>query len=204
MPTPLMTGRSTLAFLVVVALVVALLLQVRRPVHATQAGSHPAAVAEAGEGIPASIRHEHAEIQAELERATKAPGRVGASARALRAVLQPHFEREEQVALPPLGLLEPLSRGENPEDMHAILPLTDSLRAELPQMLAEHVQIRSAVERLGKDARAVGNARVERLAGQLAHHARSEEEILYPSAVLVGEVVRSRLQAGSTSFRSPR
>lgn len=31
------------------------------------------------------------------------------------------------------------------------------------------------------------------LAAELARHARSEEEVLYPAAVLVGELVRGRL-----------
>ena len=55
--------------------------------------------------IPESMRIEHGEIHAALERATGVPGRVGEAARALAAVLHPHFEREEEIALPPLGLL---------------------------------------------------------------------------------------------------
>ena len=144
--------------------------------------------------IPASIRAEHEEIHAELEAATKAPGRVGAAARELAAVLHPHFVREEQIALRPLALLAPLSRGEASPAMRAVLPMTDSLRAELPRMLEEHVAIRAATMRMGEAARAEGNAAVARLAEKLALHARSEEEVLYPAAVLVGDLVRARVQ----------
>ena len=146
-------------------------------------------------GIPESMRVEHAEIHAELERATKAAGGVGAAARELAAVLHPHFMREEQIALPPLGLLAPLSRGEYTEGMRAVLPLTDSLRAELPRMLKEHEAIRAATVRLGEVARTAGNAPVAELAEKLQIHARSEEEISYPAAVLVGELVRARAAA---------
>ena len=142
--------------------------------------------------IPGSVREEHAAIHAELMHATSVRGRVGAAARALHKLLQPHFEREEQIALPPLGLLAPLARGESPVGMRAVLPMTDSLREELPRMLAEHVAIRAATSRLEQAARAEGNARVTRLAHQLAQHARSEEELLYPMAVLVGDIVRMR------------
>ena len=143
--------------------------------------------------IPESMRLEHQEIHEELTRATRAADPVGAAARRLAAVLHPHFTREEQIALPPLALLAPLSRGEATAGMRAVLPMTDSLRAELPRMLKEHVAIRAATLRLGEVARARGDSAVTRLAGKLALHARSEEEMFYPAAVLVGDLVRARV-----------
>jgi hypothetical protein len=143
--------------------------------------------------IPASIKAEHEEIHAELVAATKASGRVGEAARALAAVLHPHFVREEQIALPPLGLLASLARGEKSPEMRAVLPMTDSLRAELPRMLEEHVAIHAATTRLGEVARAENNAAVAHLAEKLGLHARSEEEVFYPAAILVGDLVRGRL-----------
>ena len=143
--------------------------------------------------IPASIKAEHEEIHAELVAATKVPGRVGEAARALAAVLHPHFVREEQIALPPLGLLAELARGERSGNMRAVLPMTDSLRAEMPRMLEEHKAIRAATETLGNVARAEGNTAVAHLAEKLAMHARGEEEIFYPAALLVGEIVRTRV-----------
>ena len=142
--------------------------------------------------IPESMRMEHEEIHSELERITRMPGRIGAAARELAAVLHPHFVREEQIALPPLGLLEPLAHGEFTPGMRAVLPMTDSLRTELPRMLEEHKAIRAATLRLRDAAQAERNAEVERFAATLAQHARSEEELFYPAAVLVGDVVRSR------------
>lgn len=144
--------------------------------------------------IPESMRMEHEEIHEELVRATKAPGPVGAAAHELAAVLHPHFVREEEIGLPPLGLLAPLARGEFTSEMRDVLPMTDSLRAELPRMLEEHKAIRVATIRLGDVARAEGNTAVMRLAEQLKLHAQSEEELFYPAALLVGELVRSRMK----------
>jgi hypothetical protein len=62
-------------------------------------------------------------------------------------------------------------------------------------MLQEHNDIRAAVEQLRIAAREQHAAQYERLAEQLALHARTEEEVLYPAAVLVGDVVRARLAA---------
>ena len=145
--------------------------------------------------IPASMREEHDEIHKALERATMASGNVGAAARALAKVLHPHFEREEQIALPPLGLLAPLARGEFTSAMLDVLPMTDSLRSELPRMLQEHAAIHAATAKLGEVARAERNTAVVKLAEQLALHAQSEEELFYPAAVLVGDIVRARSAA---------
>lgn len=142
--------------------------------------------------IPESMRIEHEAIHDALVRATGAPGRVGEAARELAAILHPHFVREEQIALPPLGLLGPLARGEFADAMLRVLPMTDSLRAELPKMLREHEAIAAAAQRLADVAREEGAAEVEQLAHQLQLHARSEEEIFYPAAVLVGDLVRAR------------
>ena len=145
--------------------------------------------------IPESIRAEHVEIHSELVSAMKIPGRIGVAARALDAVLAPHFAREEQIALPPLALLAPLSRGEFTPGMRAVLPMTDSLRAELPRMLEEHKTIVAATQRLRDVARAARNTTVVEFTDKLALHARSEEELFYPAAVLVGDLVRSRSTA---------
>jgi len=164
---------------------------VRAQQHVHEAGTGNAARIR----IPESMKVEHRAIHAELEHATRAPGRVGASARALAGVLHPHFIREEQIALPPLGLLVSLSRGESASGMRDVLPMTDSLDAELPRMLDEHRAIGVATRKLLADARAAGNARVVRLAEQLALHAQTEEEVFYPAAVLVGGLVRARAGA---------
>ncbi|HEX5177174.1 MAG TPA: hemerythrin domain-containing protein, partial [Chthoniobacteraceae bacterium] len=160
------------------------------PAHA-QAATHARPHRHASKiQIPEAMRLEHLEIHAALVSATKLPGQVGEAARKLAAVLDPHFMREEQIALPPLGLLAPLSRGEYTAEMREVLPMTDALRAELPRMLSEHKAIRKATVRLGKVAKAAGNAWVERLAETLKVHAQSEEEVSYPAALLVGDLVR--------------
>ena len=159
-------------------------------VPAQEAGHQGAALA-----IPPAMKAEHDAIHQRLVRATAAPGRTGEAARALAKVLHPHFVREEQIALPPLGLLAPLARGEFTQVMTAALPMTDSLRAELPRMLDEHKAIHAATARLAEAARVESNAEAEDLAMTLADHAEAEEQLFYPAAVLVGEVVRSRAAA---------
>jgi hypothetical protein len=142
--------------------------------------------------IPQSLQTEHQAIHRALEEATKAPGRVGAAAKELAAVLGPHFKREDEIALPPLGLLAPLAAGETPVGMQAALVMTDALRKELPRMLEEHERIRGANEKLRAAAREAKDAVHEQFAEDLALHARTEEEVLYPAAILVGDIIRVR------------
>ena len=146
----------------------------------------------AGREVPAALQHEHHEVQAALAAAMQAPGDVGVAARDLDRVLRPHFEREEQIALPPLGMLRQLVEKPQAELPAWLLPMTDSMRAELPQMLAEHKTIRQAVQKLEQTATAAGNAQAVQLAQMLARHAQAEEEMYYPMAVLIGEIVRKR------------
>ena len=98
--------------------------------------------------IPKPLQVEHAELHARLVKATKEAGAIGEAAREVARLLHPHFVREEEFALPPLALLERLARGEAGGEMAEVLPMTQRLRAELPQMLAEHGQIVGALEKL--------------------------------------------------------
>lgn len=138
---------------------------------------------------PASIAMEHRELHETLARAAAEGGEMAAAAGALEAVLAPHFEREEQIATPPLGLLPALTRGDATAEMRAVLPMTDALERELAQMLREHGSIRDAVTQFRATAERNGKEEYVRFADDLAAHAREEEELLYPAAILVGRYV---------------
>jgi len=143
--------------------------------------------------IPLPLQHEHEALHERLRQATQAGGEVGAAARTLASLMHPHFVKEDQIALPPLGLLVALSRGEASAEMAEVLELTDRLEAELPQMLAEHRAIVEALNKLREAAVRAGRNDIVVFAEALVEHARTEEEVMYPAAVLVGQVVRQRL-----------
>jgi hemerythrin HHE cation binding domain-containing protein len=137
--------------------------------------------------IPAPLKAEHDELHAQLVRATQEPGVVGEAAREVARLLHPHFVKEEQFALPPLGLLSDVVRGAVRADMAEVLAMTRRIKAELPAMFAEHRQIALALEVLGREARRAGRPEVEEFARALQRHAETEELVLYPAAVLLGE-----------------
>jgi hypothetical protein len=142
---------------------------------------------------PAPLRVEHEELHARLLAATREPGEVGEAAREVARLLHPHFVREEEFALPPLALLEPLARGEI-QGMADVLPMTRRLKAELPSMLDEHRQIVGALDRLRNAARNAGSQEHAAFADALVLHAQTEESVLYPAALLVGELVELRMR----------
>ena len=142
---------------------------------------------------PAVLKAEHEELHGELSRATKAGGRTGEAAKAVAKVMHHHFVNEEAYALPPLGLLKALSKGEIEPEMAEALTLTDRLEAELPTMLAEHKQIITALEQLAAAAQAENKPEYVRFAEKLIAHALTEEEISYPAALLVGRYLKAVL-----------
>jgi hemerythrin superfamily protein len=56
-------------------------------------------------------------------------------------------------------------------------------------MLEEHVRIRAAVQRFEAAARSAKRSDYIKFSQALTAHARLEEEVLYPAAVLVGRYV---------------
>ena len=150
--------------------------------------------------VPDVLKVEHEHLHAELARAALESGALGEAAREVTHLLYPHFAKEEQYAMPALGLLAKLAWGTVSPDMSSILPLTRRLKAELPAMLVEHKSIVAALQRFRERAHDAGRAEYERLADALVHHARTEEAVQYPAAVLVGEylelALRERERAG--------
>lgn len=151
---------------------------------------HHSAMKVSSMQTPQSLAAEHRELHEILARASKEGGELGRAAGELENVLAPHFKREEEIATPPLGLLPQLAREDAKAEMRAVLPMTDALERELPQMLREHEVIRAAVMAFRAAAAKAGRDEYVQFSDELAAHARQEEEILYPAAILVGRYVK--------------
>jgi len=143
--------------------------------------------------IPQPMKLEHEELHAQLATATKEKGKVGQAAKAVALVLHHHFANEEAYAIPPLGLLPLLAKGQVTDEMKNVLTMTDKLKAELPQMLKEHKEIVSALENLKTAAKRAKKPKYIRFAERLKLHAQTEEEVSYPTAILIGEYIKLKL-----------
>lgn len=144
--------------------------------------------------IPRPLKTEHDELHAKLAEATKAGGQVGEAAKAVAKILHPHFVKEEEYALPPLGLLSLLAKGKATPEMSQAIAMTERLRTELREMLSEHKAVVAALKTLSAAAKREKRPEVAHFAGQLIQHAKTEEEVLYPAAILIGEYLKLTLK----------
>ena len=152
----------------------------------------PRPTTPSGLSIPKPLQIEHDELHEDLVKATNLRGATGEAAQHVADLLHQHFEKEEEFALPPLGLLQQLAEGKEIPDATAVLKITEKLKAELPQMLAEHKAIVAALDDLGAAATKQGHPEVLRFAEKLKIHAQTEEQVLYPASILVGEYLKAR------------
>lgn len=142
---------------------------------------------------PLSLKAEHDELHAQLGRAIEVGGATGEAAAKVAKALHPHFLKEEEYALPPLGLLPALAEGRILPEMEAAVAMTYRLKADLGQMLLEHKEIVAALKVLMEAANSDGNESASQFAEKLMLHAQTEEEVLYPASILVGEYLNLRL-----------
>jgi hemerythrin-like domain-containing protein len=145
-------------------------------------------------GVPKIIEEEHQALHEELETAIKAGGKTGEAAKLVEERLSSHFKKEEEYALPQLGLLAELATGRISPDAKSAIELSDKLKAELPKMLEEHKAIVGALDVLKKAATEEKSEVGLKFVETLSHHAVNEEQVTYPAAILVGEYLKLKSQ----------
>jgi hypothetical protein len=144
--------------------------------------------------IPRPLKLEHEELHGQLVKAIEEGGKIGDAATAVAKILHPHFIKEEEYALPPLGLLAPLAKRRVSSEMERVLSMTDRLKKDLPQMLKEHKAVVAALNRLVNAAKKGGKMEYAHFAEKLILHAKTEEEVMYPAAILIGEYLKLKLK----------
>lgn len=162
--------------------------------HGAEVGAADVGVPGAQLAPPPAIAIEHEHLHEQLAAARDAGGETGQAAQAVAEVMAPHFEEEERYAMPPLGLLPALGRGEVSEEMRPAIRMAEQLEANYEQMLAEHERIIEALKQLETAAERDGHADHAAFAGRLILHAQHEEQVLYPTTLLIGEYLRLRLE----------
>lgn len=161
-------------------------------------GNAPATQPEAGPlRAPAALQIEHQNLHKHLDAALAAGGKTAAAAREVAVVLSRHFGDEDAHALPPLGLLEPLAQGREPtpEQAGAAIKMADWLRANYDRMLDEHRDLVEALHKLEAAAGQENKPDAAAFARSLVLHAQTEEQVLYPATLLVGEYLKLRREA---------
>jgi hypothetical protein len=144
--------------------------------------------------IPRPLKLEHGELHGKLVKAIAEGGKIGDAATAVAKILHPHFIKEEEYALPPLGLLASLTKKRVSSEMEGVLSMTDRLKKDLPQMLKEHKAIVTALKKLVNAAKKEKKIEYAHFAEKLILHAKTEEAVMYPAAILIGEYLKLKLK----------
>lgn len=139
---------------------------------------------------PSSIMAEHKELHEALGKVIASGGRTAAEGRNVERLLQPHFAKEERFALPPLVVLPDLASGRVPPNAVEIARMATVLQDDMPAMLAEHRAIGQALDRLHTAALDERKPQAAAFVAHLKAHAKQEEEIFYPAAILAGRYLK--------------
>lgn len=147
--------------------------------------------------VPEPLTEEHHELFHELRELASEDGETGRAVRNLLAVLEPHFEKEEKSAMLLLGALKPLSEGRVIPNLAATMSLHARFSSDLPTMLKEHSRVKELIERVRATAAKNSKTQAHAVMDGLELHAKVEEEILYPAALLVGAFAKAGLKANA-------
>lgn len=144
--------------------------------------------------IPTALRVSHDEARAELVQATMEDGPIAEAAHRLAQICLPHFEWEEQSVFPVLRFLPELAQGILRPEMADILPLVSEFSLGHEEYFnAEHQAILSAINSLLQAARRENNREFVELAYNLRSHEKIEDQVVYPTVMLVGNYLREKL-----------
>lgn len=136
------------------------------------------------------MMEEHEELHSELRKTTRLPGAVGKAAKHVAEVLHPHFEKENEIALPIIGVARELGEGKVSNDFSRAAELFERFRPEYENMLKEHVEIVAALGTLEAAAKRAKNKGVLNFARKLKLHAKVEEDLTYPAILMAGKLLK--------------
>ena len=142
---------------------------------------------------PHSLRLSHDEARAEFVRATMAGGQIAVAAKRLAGLCLPHFEGEERFVFPALGLLPDLMKGLVRQEMAEVLPLISDFNAKHNALDTQHEAIGSAIDALLEASHRAKNREIAEFAYNMRVHEKIEDEVIYPTVVLIGNYLRERL-----------
>lgn len=129
-----------------------------------------------------------------LLRAADHPDKTGRAIGELLKVLEPHFEKEETMAMPLLGVLPELVSGNKIHELRQIADSQELLLRDYESMFQEHKSLIPLINRAKDEATKENHIDTVKILEALVHHARIEEDVLYPSALLAGILAKILLR----------
>lgn len=143
--------------------------------------------------VPDALLLAHGEARAELVRANMEGGAIATTAKRVAQICLPHFEFEEKAVFPVLALLPHLSPGNLRPEMVDALPLISQFRAKHEALNDQHLALLAAIEALLHAAHKQKNREIAEFAYNLRVHEKIEDEVIYPTVVLIGTYLQEKL-----------
>jgi hemerythrin superfamily protein len=143
--------------------------------------------------VPDALLRGHDEARAVFVRATMEGGRIATAARRVAQLCLSHFEHEENGVFPVLALLPDLRQGDVRPEMMEVMPLITAFKSKHAAVDSHHHLIMSAIEVFVQAARKEKNREFVRLAHHLSAHERIEDEVIFPTVVLIGKYLQEKL-----------
>jgi hypothetical protein len=138
--------------------------------------------------IPRAILLEHEQLFSSIHRLTLDASPLGDHARDILRVLEPHIQKEEEFAFPPLSLLSMLAKGESSSELESAQLLSETFADNYSDMLFEHKLIVGGLKKLRAASKKSEKTDVEAVVKRFLLHIQLEEEVLYPASIIVGKL----------------
>lgn len=145
--------------------------------------------------VPKAIVHGHVNLMMELNEVIAIGGSIAEKAKQLRDEMAPHFKKEEEYALPPLGLLLAFSEDNWEINADEAIKMADNLQLRLEEMKDDHANIASVMNELKLLGEEKNNFIVKMFIKSLTQHIELEDEVLYPATILIGNYLKKISQA---------
>lgn len=142
--------------------------------------------------VPASLKEDHKYLLDKIQRIASFQDSSGFAAKKLSDLLQHHFQEEEDYVLSPLGLLPMLASGKVPEQSKEVINLTEKFKSQLTHMNIEHQMIKAYMEEMKLADKDKNHPEIIEFETEIHKHAKSEEDVFFPAAILVGDFLKLR------------
>ncbi len=139
---------------------------------------------------PPSMEKMHEEIWQLLVGVQRLSGKTASLAEKLAKPLKVHIDKEENLALPLLGILRDIANNKlGKNTAKRALAKYSKFEEEYLGMLHGHRELYKLLERLKKVGAEEGHLTAVRFAEALEKHSQEEEEVLYPAAIVAGRLL---------------
>ena len=144
--------------------------------------------------VPGSVKEEYENLYNSLKNAAIVPGHVGEAAKDAFRLVQPHYEKDHEFALPPLRYLTTIADEKLTGEIEKIHNMSGRLKRQLPQMRVELDGITRALEKLASVALKEDKREYHTLSRNFIRFIESEDQILYPATVLIGDLIAAKAE----------